>query len=66
VKLFDTGWARGKITKFRKTKKWNCEMRWYDEPFVRRDHMLVADEYYTYEVDGVKPEIGAWFFLSPK
>jgi hypothetical protein len=65
-KLFEDGWSRGKITQSRlKNKNSNVEVQWFDEPSgdVHLQQLLKA-EYYSCEVQGQEPAVGAWFFLS--
>jgi hypothetical protein len=65
-RLFDTGWSRGVLVKgFKSAKKSNCDIHWLDEPKgMIRGQLLQLREYYACEVDGVRPPIGAWFFLQ--
>ena len=64
IRLFNTGWVKGRITKYVNNKRSNCEIQWADEADGDlRNQLLCLQEYHSFR-SKKKPAIGAWFFLQ--
>jgi hypothetical protein len=67
VKLFTTGWYRGKVVALRPNRvRSNCEVNWEDEDTNQtRNCLLKEEEYFRLEVSASnKATVGAWFFIE--
>jgi hypothetical protein len=67
VKLFTTGWYRGKVVALRaKRVRSNCEVNWEDEDTNQtRNCLLKEEEYFRLEISASnKATVGAWFFIE--